>query len=138
MAKKIKPGKLPDWINERRKEADLSPHSGRIHREIIDKISPVANHGTKFQVQPGQQRLDALGRLMLETMRELEGKPTARDIWQSLPYQEEREGCLIQERENEGFEYDRLWWHTNGREKTTDFRAFQKRITHLRKKLRQR
>jgi len=143
MANKIEPGKLPDWVNERRKEADRSPHSGRIHREIIDKISPVANHGTKFQVQPGQQRLDPLGRLTLKVMQELKQElgrePTAREVFEFLISDYtgiEIGGCKIQDVEREGSpEDDKLCWLSNGRDKDLTFKAFQKRITLLRKKL---
>jgi len=119
-------------------EKAVTANSALTYRER-DKEVALREHGNKFKGSK-QSRFDALGRLMSETMQELEQElgrqPTAREVWQSLPYQEERAGCLIQDRENEGFEYDRLWWLTNGREKTTDFRAFQKRITHLRKTLR--
>ncbi|MDA2928286.1 hypothetical protein MYX78_13845 [Acidobacteria bacterium AH-259-G07] len=86
--------------------------------------------GLKFIEGPKQRRLDALGKLILATLarlhKELRRKPTAREVWKSLPI-----GDVIQERDDD---YDELWWRSNGREKKTGFKAFQHRLSTIQKK----
>ena len=99
-----------------------------------DKEVALIQHGKKFKARPGKERLDGLSRIILETMASLGEKPTAREIWEALPILEEKPGILIQEREDDGFEYDKLFWLADRRGKETTFGSFKNRITRLRKK----
>ena len=72
MAEEIKPEGLQDWIKQRKKEADLSPHSGRILREVVDEIGPDAIHinkarhlGGKASGEIRHAKADKLDRLII-------------------------------------------------------------------------
>ena len=111
------------WIENNRRRLQYD-------RRLLERASPAAIHGLKFMEGHKRQRLDALGRLILDTMRDLEGEmrrgPKAKEIWESLPI-----GDVVQEREG----YDTVWWQSKGREKKTTFRSFENRVTKIRKKL---
>jgi len=110
------------WIERNRRQL-------RYNRRLLER-APEAIHGRKFIEGPKRPRLDALGRLILDTMTDLEGemrrRPKAKEIWESLPI-----GDVVQEREG----YDTVWWQSKGREKKTTFRSFENRVTKIRKKL---
>jgi hypothetical protein len=109
------------WIEVNRRKV-------RYEKMLLERALPAAIHGLKFIKGPKRPRLDALGRLILDTMRDLEGelrrRPKAKEIWASLP-----KGDVVQELEG----YDTVWWRSNGREKETTFRSFENRVTKIRK-----
>ena len=123
-------------------EKAVTANSALTYQERGKEVA-LREHGKKFQVRPGQERLDTLSRLMSETMQELAQElgrqPTAREVLEFLILYykgEEIGGCLIQDFEpGESPEDDKILWLSNGKDKSLTFKAFQKRITHLRKKL---
>jgi hypothetical protein len=109
--------------------------------EMIQKEKrEMANHGRKFIDGPKKPRQDKLGKEIENTYLALKNNHnpvSARDIWNAL-----QENDVIQECENivqvdgEPIHYENynIYWKGELKEKTTSFKAFQHRLSKIKKK----
>jgi hypothetical protein len=81
-----------------------------------------------FKEGPRQERIDALCRVMVKALAAFRSHcgrdPSASELWESIS------APCIQEKTE-----DTLWWVSRGKEHTTTFKAFQNRLTSIKKKL---
>lgn len=84
---------------------------------------PLAQHGASFRPKPGQRRLDALGRLILNALNELDERASSKEI---LRHIEKHGADVIDEIDDRT-----IYW---GRDKETSLKRFADRISFYRKK----
>lgn len=91
-------------------------------------IRPLLERGIAFRDGPKKPRVDALGRLIIDAMKELGAKAPAKDV---LRHVEKHGAGVVDEIDGET-----IYWHRpNGKDEATTFKTFDNRVSEYRKKI---
>jgi len=116
---------LAEQIGMLRRVDEITRERGSLEQYLW----PLAQHGMAFRDGPKGQRLDALGGLIMDALRSLGPKASARAV---LDFLRKNGDGVIDDIDGDG---DIFWRRPNGKEETTSFATLNNRISAYRKKL---
>ncbi len=106
---------------------DHSRNAERIKKDLL----PLAEKGAKFIEGPKRERTDSLGGNAFTTGRfykQNDRFPSAEKLWDLMPV-----GDFVQEKEEDADKT--IYWRSKDKDKKTNFRSFQDRMTHIKTKI---